>query len=98
MGTKLERGSVMKPTLRALLAIAFLSVGCAASIPQVDVETPNALQSVNGSSYVAPIHHDAPPSEQSAELRVKAKVQAGNATILTGDDQVDAVQKNSHGF
>jgi hypothetical protein len=101
MGTKLthEGKSVMKPTLRALLALSFLAVGCAASIPQVDVETPHALQSVNGSSYQAAVHHDAPPSEQISELRVKAKIDASGQSIkLDGDDHVDTVQKSAHGF
>lgn len=88
----------MKPTLRALLLLAALGVGCAASIPQVDVETPNALRSVDGASYQAAVHHDLPPSERAGTtLDVKAQAKLGqNATV---DESVpDAVQKSAHGF
>lgn len=88
----------MKPTLRALVLLATLGAGCAASIPQVDVETPNALRSVDGSSYVAAVHHDAPPSEQALTLAVKAQAQVGQNATRQEADAPDAVQKLSHGF
>ena len=82
--------------MRITLLLAVLGLGCAASI-QAEVESVGTLQSVNGSSYVQSVHHDAPPSEQALTLAVKREAVRQNATRHEADAPV-AVRKEAHGF
>lgn len=94
--------SSIKATVRGLTLLAGLcGIGCATQ-QAIEVESPNALRSVNGASTVAAVHHDAPPSESGAAFvvpGVKGQEDDKAFTVTHRDEAApETVTKLSHGF